>query len=86
MPDFHILLHGKLSALAESKSLDINTVHNEVYGQDLKAQIAVVLGAKNPRKADHIKEKINTAQLVSGQEALPDSCKLTQGTYSLKSA
>lgn len=85
MPDFHIQLHGQLSEVAESKSLDINTVQSEVYGQDLKAQVAIVLGAKNPRKAADIKEKVDTAQWISGKNTIADSCKLSQGTYSLKS-
>lgn len=85
MTGFHIELHGRLSELADSHSVDIDTGEPEVYGDDLKAQLAVILGARNPKNADDIRTTIQQAVWTTKQSILPDDTKLPQGHYDLRS-
>ena len=85
MTGFHIELHGHLSELTESQSVEIDTGETEVYGNDLKNQLAVILGSKNPKKADDIRTSIQQAVWTSDQSILSDDAKLPQGRYDLRS-
>lgn len=84
MTGFHIELHGRLSELAESQSVDIDMGDREVYGVDLKDQLAVILGAKNPKKAEDIRASIQQAVWTTDHSILPDDSKLPHGNYDLR--
>ena len=84
MPAFHIELHGTLSKLTDSGSIDIETSADEIDGDDLKAQLAIVLGAKNPREADDIEKSIEQSVWTTDVDVLPENTKLRQGNYGLR--
>lgn len=84
MAGYHIELHGKLSELTNSESVDIDIGADEVYGEELKAQVAVVLGAKNPQQADTIRQSVDSAVWTTSSSILGDDAKLRQGHYGLR--
>ena len=86
MPGFQIDLYGRLSELTQSQSVEIETSTDEILANDLKQQVAIVLGARNPSNADVIRDSIDTAVWVLNNSVISDSEKLRQGRYALKPA
>lgn len=85
MPLFHVILQGELSALTHSESVDVDVPDPEIYGDDLKSQLSVVLAAKNPRDAEEIIARVRVAGIFNGSRMLNDDIKISHGEYILKS-
>ena len=91
MPGFHIALHKQLSELSGSDSIIIDAQDEEILDEDLKQQVSIVLGARNPRFADDIVESVeNSVWIVQAQNSqnhetpVHEGTKLRQGKYALK--
>lgn len=86
MGEFRIVLHGDLSELAQSESVEIDLPKREIYGHDLKDQLAVILAARNPRNAENIRTKIMHGTWRRDREIFPDDARLPQGRYDLSAS
>lgn len=83
MSGFHIVLHGDLSELARSGSVDIDLQQSEIYGHDLKSQLAAILAARNPQNAENIRQQVMSETWRRDRKTLPDDTRLSQGRYDI---